>query len=135
MTNDAIVRYDAGKAPKPRLWLDLDEDERMTLVEAYHHRAHLEIPRARAHAMIHVIVENQIALKEEPVIGAMVRLRSEGLSRHDALHAIGNVLLMHLDALMSNPDGADSAAALEATATYYMQLDNLTAKAWLNQTL
>ena len=64
-----------------------------------------------------------------------MRLRSEGLSRHDTIHAIASVLLVHLDELMTSPAAADSAEALEATAKYYMELDNLTAKAWLSQNI
>ncbi len=42
---------------------------------------------------MHVVVENQIAMGDEiPVRDTLVRLMSEGLDRHDAVHAIATVL-------------------------------------------
>jgi len=46
------------------------------------------------HGVAHVIVENQIAAGDstvEPV--TLARLMREGLDRHDAIHAIGSVLM------------------------------------------
>ena len=64
-----------------------------------------------AHAALHAIVENQIALNLEPVVRAMHRLRNEGLTRHDAVHAIGSVVAEHLFDILktsNNDDAADS---------------------------
>src|SRR5438132_9770600 len=87
-------RYDPEVAPSAEAWLALDEAERIQLVEAYHRDARAEIPRKarRLHASIHTVVENQLALNDEPVVRALARLRTEGLSRHDAVHAIGSVV-------------------------------------------
>jgi hypothetical protein len=48
----------------------------------------------RAHAANHVIVENQLAMGDATVVPAtLARLMQEGLDRHDAIHAIGSVLV------------------------------------------
>jgi NAD(P)H-dependent FMN reductase len=41
---------------------------------------------------MHVVVEDQIATGYGPSKRAMARLQQEGLSRHEALHAIGSVV-------------------------------------------
>ena len=80
------------------------------------------------HAVIHVMVENQIALGDEiPVKCTVQRLISEGLDRHDAVHAVGSVLIGHLNDLVSRPDGEVGA---DSNAPYYTALDQLTAKGW-----
>jgi hypothetical protein len=45
------------------------------------------------HVTIHQIVENQLAAKDPPVVHeAVERLMRSGLSRHEAIHAVGSVL-------------------------------------------
>ena len=51
----------------------------------------------------------------------------DGLSRHDAIHAIGTILAGHLYELMK--EGPQST---NANSTYYRELDELTAESWLN---
>jgi DNA primase catalytic subunit len=96
--------------PEPESWLELDEEERIFLTETYHRVARIKLPNMTAHAALHAIVENQIALNLEPVVRAMHRLRKEGLTRHDAVHAIGSVVAEHLFDLKTskNDDAADS---------------------------
>jgi len=49
---------------------------------------------ARAHAATHGIVENQAAMGHATVVPTTLdRLMRDGLDRHDAVHAIGSVLL------------------------------------------
>ncbi|WP_051380503.1 hypothetical protein [Bradyrhizobium sp. WSM1743] len=67
---------------------------------AYHRRAGIRLPRDKAHAIFHVIVENQIADPELPVRSTAQRLMSEGLDRHEAIHAIGLVLAGHMNELV-----------------------------------
>jgi hypothetical protein len=51
------------------------------------------MPNSSLHAAIHVVVENQVALGGEiPVQETLARLMGEGLSRHEAVHAVGSVL-------------------------------------------
>jgi hypothetical protein len=91
-------------------------------------KKHIRLPNARLHAVIHVVVENQVALGDElPVRGTLLRLLREGLSRHDAVHAVGTVLARHLfDLLKNKPQDID------LNARYYRQLEHLTAEGWLN---
>jgi uncharacterized protein len=85
-----MERYDPLKAPNPKEWLLLDEQERLDLVQDYHRRARIALPNEKAHAVAHAIVENQIALGDElNVERTLRRLMAEGLDRHDAIHAIG----------------------------------------------
>jgi hypothetical protein len=89
------MRYDASKAPDPQEWLELDESDRIDLVKRYHIRAKLPVgENERLHAAAHVIVENQVAMGDATVVPAtLARLMREGLDRHDAIHAIGSVLV------------------------------------------
>ena len=121
-------RYDPEAAPDPQRWLALDEGERKSLVEQYHRDERVDLPRrARPiHAAIHTIVENQLALGDPPIVGATLeRLLQEGLSRHEAIHAIGSVLLGYLNELLRA-----KAASSESHAPYYAALEKLTAQNW-----
>jgi hypothetical protein len=106
----------------------MDEQERIQLVEQYHRRAGIRLPNVTAHAVIHAIIENQIALGDElPVRRTLQRLMSEGLDRHDALHAIGSVLALHMSDLASRPKAVSKADPNDA---YYAALERLTAEDW-----
>ena len=118
--------YDPLEAPEPEEWLALDEAERLRLAERYHRRAHIRVPSIKAHAAMHVVVENQIALGDEiPVRATLDRLMGEGLDRHEAIHAIGLVLAEYI---------YDLARAREPEThrieSYYAALERLTADYW-----
>jgi len=81
-------RYDPDNAPDPAEWLALEELTRIQLVEEHHRLARIKLPNLKAHAIFHAIVENQVAENLDPVVRAMTRLTSEGLNRHEAVHAI-----------------------------------------------
>lgn len=119
-------RYDPLVAPDPAVWLAVDEIERMALVIDYHRRARVTLPNRRLHAVVHVIVENQVAMGDElPVRRVLSRLQAEGLDRHDAIHAIGSALTMHVHDLLSKgarPDKPHDA--------YWAELERLTAESW-----
>ena len=74
--------YDPNIAPDPQQWPQLDEQLRINLAEQHHRPEEAKLPNAEAHAIFHVIIENQIAEGLEPVQRAMKRLTGEGLSRH-----------------------------------------------------
>jgi hypothetical protein len=118
--------YDPDTSPPPTDWLGLDEAERHELVSAYHRRKEIRLPNEQLHAVVHVVVENQLALGENVVVNTLARLQSEGLDRHDAIHAIGSVLAEHVYELMREPE--------EATVVPYRQylerLQKLTARSW-----
>lgn len=55
------------------------------------------MPDVHLHAIIHAVVENQIAMGDEyPVQKTSKRLVREGLNRHNAIHPIGSVLMKYL---------------------------------------
>lgn len=127
--------YDPFTAPDPEQWLALGEQERIDLVLEYHRHARIRLPRAKLHAVVHVIIENQIADPELPVRRAAQRLMSEGLDRHEAVHAIGSVLAGYLNDLMRGIESGDD--SIETTTDrnpikhYYIELEALTAEEWL----
>jgi hypothetical protein len=92
----------------------------------FHQRARVRLPNAKVHAVAHVIVENQIAEGNAlPVARTLQRLMAEGLDRHDAIHAIGMVLIGHMNDLMK-------AGSVEGdpNAPYFAELERLTAEQW-----
>lgn len=121
-----LKRYDPDKPPDPKDWLAGDEQRRIDLVTAYHRRAGIRLPRLKGHATLHVIVENQLATAESAVVEALARLQGEGLTRHAAVHAIGSVLLEHLNWLMQQEE-----APKEPSTRYFSRLERLTASGWL----
>jgi hypothetical protein len=123
-----MPHYDPDVAPDASEWLALDEQERMLLVERYHRDNRIRMPRrARTlHAAIHAVVENQLALEDQAIVrDTLARLMLEGLTRHDAVHAIGSVLLGYLNDRMN-----EGQAASDEHAQYYAALRELTAKKW-----
>ena len=120
-------QYDPHVAPYPEDWLALDEGERILLVEEHHRDARAPVPRSgrKLHASMHVVVENQLALADEPVVRALDRLVREGLSRHDAVHAIGSVVAEGIYDLLKEQDIPDT-----ARARYYAAIERLTAASW-----
>jgi hypothetical protein len=119
-----MVRYDPDRVPS-REWFLLDEQERLLSVQRYHERAKVELPNATLHAIIHAVIEDQLASGVTPVVTAFERLMNEGLNRHDALHAIGSVLAEHMLNLMKGIQ-----APGEPNQPYYDGLTDLTASGW-----
>lgn len=122
-----MKRYDPSRSVEPSQWLDLDEHERIALVESFHQRAGVTVPNPHLHAVFHAIVETQLATAEPEVVATLSRLRAEGLSRHDAIHAIGQVLATTMN------EGASGALGPDLSVPYADRLRALTAAQWLNQ--
>ena len=118
--------YDPDTSLNATDWLETDEGERIELVSSYHRRKKNRLPNAQLHSVIHVVVENQLALGEAVVIETLARLQGEGLSRHDAVHAIGSVLADDLYELMQE----SSEATGDAYRRYLERLQALTAEKW-----
>jgi hypothetical protein len=119
-------RYDPETEPAADVWNAIDEAERSLIVQAWHEAAGVSVPKMRLHATLHTIVENQIAMgNETPVAQAIRRLMDEGLSRHDALHAVGDVMMQSMMSAMRDP------TATSAEPAYYQALTKLTAASWL----
>jgi len=124
------MKYNPLKAPDPEEWLEMGEGERILLVKEYHKRAKIRLPNAQLHAGLHATVENQVAMKDViPVAKALERLMSEGLDRHEAVHALAmaNVEVIH-DAI-SKKTGAD------LSEEFFKRVRRLTAKKWLSSFL
>ncbi len=123
-------RYDPDNPPDPEQWLDLDEQERLMLVEKHHRDARIKMPQRarRLHAVIHTVVENQLAAEDQDIVrDALLRLMEEGLTRHDAVHAIGSVLASHIYQVVKEED-----TPIADHAAYYEALKALTAEKWRN---
>ncbi len=104
----------------------MDEHERMMLVMEYHREAGVELPNEPVHAVVHVVVESQITLGDEmSAQAALERLMREGLDRHEAIHAVGSVLMDFVQALIRDD------AAPGANERYNEELEKLTAAEWL----
>lgn len=118
--------YDPHVGPVAAEWLEMPEAERIDMVAAYHRRRRISLPNRQLHSIIHVVVENQLALGEHIVIQALERLLDGGLDRHEAIHAIGMVLSEHIFALLKR--GGEP--AVNAQAPYFERLQRLTADEW-----
>ena len=122
----AVDAYDPDVAPLAQEWLALDEFARIEMIARAHRRARAELPNPQLHAVIHVIVENQIAEGVPVPTDTLQRLMTEGLTRHDAIHAMGSVLVVHLQRMLTR-----APASGDPNSAYYAALHGLTAKGWL----
>jgi hypothetical protein len=124
-----MARYDPLIPPDPEQWSALEEQEQIDLVADYHRHARLRAPNPKVHAVIHVVVERQFALGDEtPVRRTVQRLMSEGLDRHEAIHAVGSVLAGHIHDLVRR---GEVKADEDPNTAYYAALAALTAEEWL----
>jgi hypothetical protein len=117
-----MEEYDPDRDPPSKEWLALDELERIAFCAEYHRQHCIRAPNAQRHAVVHAIVESQLALAEPVVVATFARLCSEGLDRHDAIHAIGCVLSDHLDSLLRDPQSLD-----QSNERYHEALGKLSA--------
>jgi hypothetical protein len=125
-----MYNYDPNNAPDPVDWLELDEQERISLVEAYHKAAKVKLPNAKIHAAVHVVVENQLAGELPSTSKAIPRLMREGLSRHDALHAVGSIVAELMFAALDNKDSNKRNASQDL---FDAKVEKLTAEEWKRQ--
>lgn len=121
-----MEKYDPSRKLNPEDWLALDEYERILLVRGFHdaEESDLEENGKELHALIHVIVENQIAMEVEPVPETANKLTRQGLDRHEVIHAIGAVLSEDIFNLMKGN------IAEFSPKKYRRKLEKLTAKRW-----
>lgn len=91
-------KYDANKEVNAAAWNKLTADQRITAVHAHHEKdkPHPPTKNLIVHAALHAVIETQLALGN-PVQtkAAYARMRNLGLSRHDAIHALGSVYAFH----------------------------------------
>lgn len=120
-----LTKYDPDRAPDPERWRAQNEMELIDIVQRYHRRGRIWLADERAHAALHVMVENQVALGDAtPVAAALDRLMSEGMSRHDAIHAVGAVLDKHVYR-------AHSTGVPVSREPYYADIRAVTKEGWL----
>jgi hypothetical protein len=120
--------YRADRDPQPQEWLGRLELERIEEVERYHRltvAAEELPPKLKLHATLHVLVENQLAM-DDPQEAAMAlsRLRREGMSRHQAVHAMGWLVSRYMD------DAASKKSAIDRTG-YCRELKGFGIQRWL----
>ena len=121
-----MERYEPLQAPDPEEWQALDESDRIELVLNYHREAGEDIPEdaENIHAVIHVIVENQLVMEVEPVPATIAKLTRQGLDRHEAIHAVGAVLSGDIFELINGNEESWN------QQQYRRRLERLTAKRW-----
>lgn len=118
------MSYDPSANPDPHGWLALSEEQRLNEVLEYHQRAGTTLPNARLHAALHVTVENQLAQQYGPTVEALARLVRDGLDRHEALHAIAEVVAAQMQHLLQRREPNFDEAEFER------ELAVLTAERW-----
>jgi hypothetical protein len=129
--------YDPLVEPQADDWLATDEQRRLDLIEQYHRREGFDVERLAAHAAIHAAIENQIAEGDRyPVSRTLLRLMTEGLDRHEAIHAIGSVLAVHLNELMREHRSQNRSSDPQSLPefdndAYFSEVEKLTAEDWL----
>ena len=121
-----ISDYDPEVEPEPKLWLEAEESERVDAVLDYCEANEADLPDVNIHAHIHMAVETQVAMGDEiPVAETFRRLMTDGLSRHETIHAVGWVLSQHIfDAVHNSTDG------VELDMQYYEKLRKFTVAQW-----
>lgn len=95
--------YDANKTPNRNEWLALDKTKQLTLIRDYHQNESMDDRALTSHCGMHAAVETQIAQNTPGVRDALGRLRKQGIDRHNAVHAIGLILLQHMRQVALNP--------------------------------
>jgi len=94
--------YNPNQPPEPEAWSALPDAQRFKRVRRVHRLLDKKKVNIDVHAILHVIVENQIAANDPPETArAVERLVGEGLDRHTALHAAALVITDHI------PEGDD----------------------------
>ena len=121
-----IDDYDPEVSPDPDLWLATDEFELEEVIMQYCMANEADLPDFYLHAHIHLAVETQVAMSDKiPVAEAFRRLMDDGLSRHEAIHAVGWVLSQHMVDVVQNPD-----ESTEIDTQYYEKLREFTVAQW-----
>lgn len=126
------LEYNPTESVDAGLWLECDESERMSAIQLFHEIVEVDLPNAALHAVIHCVVENQLAEGLAETQDALQRLTAQGLDRHEAIHAIGSVLAEHLfDTLSGTQTGSVDPQKLNQP--YLQALQQLNARDWLSR--
>jgi hypothetical protein len=126
---DGEIGYDPDVDPDSARWLALEEAERLLQGKDHHKRHDALLANLELHVTVHVVIENQIAMGDEtPTRGALERLMGEGLSRHEAVHALGSVLNDMIFAIANGACGEN--AERFHTDAYNDAIARITAEDW-----
>ena len=117
------MRYDPERAPDPSGWLQHDEAEQLDAVLRYHKKIGFKAGSVKIHAVVHTAIETQLAEGYKAVCDALERLLSEGLDRHEALHAVGAIFAEQLHAVLTTRTDFDN-------EKYERGLSELTVASW-----
>jgi len=120
-----ILSYNPHQNPDAEAWLAMDDGEKSILVQDYHETKGIEIEGMRMHCSIHVAVENQLALKVPEVVIAYRKLRQKNVTRHNALHAIGNVFAVFFYDIMKGNEMDD-----KTEKEYHRRLKKIRPSEW-----
>ena len=101
--------YNPAKSPDRQQWMALDKTRQLELVRQAHTDMDAGESAVASHCGMHSAVETQIAENSPGVRNAMGRLRKQGISRHNAVHAIGLVLIQHMRRMATSQDEPDVA--------------------------
>jgi len=118
-SSEGLELYDANVQPDIARWLATEESLRIVTVESHHQGLgdHPDTPNPRLHATMHVIVENQLAINNPPEVRpTLKRLVEAGLTRHEAIHAIGSVVAEALFKVMKEHAEFDRTLAARSLA-------------------
>jgi hypothetical protein len=93
-TDEPILDYDPDQAPSPCLWIDSQLHLHFDAILTYHND-HIDDAWEIVwiHSLAHLLAEEALFERDPPCIRALERLLAAGATRHQAIHAIGNVLL------------------------------------------
>ncbi len=100
-----MKKYDPVKAPKPEEWNELNDEQRLNLIKAYHKEAGIKNDNEGLHAGLHLIVESQIAMGDQIPIAREVRrlVFLEGANRHNVIHAVGEAFVRLKERAKAHP--------------------------------
>jgi uncharacterized protein (DUF2384 family) len=110
------IQYDPAVDMDPRWWL-LYQPLCLLAVYRYHGALERQDDLSAAelhHVSMHHFVEAALAHADRDAVAAFERLRAAGVPRHDAIHAVGSVLLPSGDQPLAPYDPAAKRAALDA---------------------
>jgi hypothetical protein len=118
--------YDPSIEPDKQSWLEATEGERIAVVTAFHEKHDKKLDRKALiiHSAVHVVVENQLALGVELLPETVARLIRQGLSRHEAIHAVGAIISGDILGIIRGEITEFSASK------YRIKLEKISAKRW-----
>jgi len=125
-----MYQYNPHKKPDPETWLTMDDEEKLDLVEEFHRNAQIEIEGMTMHAVIHVVIENQLAMKIPEVLVVYQRLRQKNVNRHNAIHALGNAMSNLLFDHFKGKIPEELTEMPEPNKDYFRRLKKLRASDW-----